>query len=317
MKQKGFIQIPILILIIAGVLALGGASYFGVKQYQKYKAGKINEQKIAQEGQQQKDTEFEKLKQEIEALKTEKPDTKKQNIIKENPLPKLPPLPEFPKSNTDDITSIIKKWRSRVAFIDCKIIFEGNNMGEQFGSAYMWGTDQDSGVPILLTNYHVIDVTIHYLDGTPSTMTGTPSSCNVKIPGDSQFATVYNEPGAFYGYKEKDVGLVTIKNPTPYMKTVVQNIWYGNCTKKAELGEKILILGYPGIGDQNDVTVTDGIISGYDGNYYITSAKVEQGNSGGIAVSIKNNCYLGIPTFVKKGQVESLARILDVKAIFP
>lgn len=32
--KKGFIQIPLLIAIIAGVLVLGGGGYFGVKQYQ-------------------------------------------------------------------------------------------------------------------------------------------------------------------------------------------------------------------------------------------------------------------------------------------
>ena len=35
-NQRGFIQIPILIAIIAGVLVFGGASYVGVKQYQNH-----------------------------------------------------------------------------------------------------------------------------------------------------------------------------------------------------------------------------------------------------------------------------------------
>ncbi len=63
------------------------------------------------------------------------------------------------------------------------------------------------------------------------------------------------------------------------------------------------------------MTVTEGIISGFDENYFITSAKVEQGNSGGAAISLKNNCYLGTPTFSTKGNLESLARILDVKVL--
>ena len=72
-------------------------------------------------------------------------------------------------------------------------------------------------------------------------------------------------------------------------------------------------MGYPSIGSQTDITATEGIISGYDGNYYVTSAKVERGNSGGAAVALKDNCYLGIPTFVQVGDIESLARILDAR----
>ncbi|MFA6136159.1 MAG: hypothetical protein WC705_02270 [Candidatus Paceibacterota bacterium] len=35
-SQKGFIQIPLLIAIITGILAIGGISYFGVEQYRNY-----------------------------------------------------------------------------------------------------------------------------------------------------------------------------------------------------------------------------------------------------------------------------------------
>ena len=63
---------------------------------------------------------------------------------------------------------------------------------------------------------------------------------------------------------------------------------------------------------RTDVTATEGIISGFDGDYYITSAKVEHGNSGGAAILVKESCELGIPTFVQTGSIESLARILDL-----
>ena len=43
-NNKGFIQIPILIAIIAGLLAISGAGYFGVKQYQNYQAGNRGQQ---------------------------------------------------------------------------------------------------------------------------------------------------------------------------------------------------------------------------------------------------------------------------------
>ncbi|MBI3335068.1 MAG: hypothetical protein HY001_01040 [Candidatus Portnoybacteria bacterium] len=76
--QKGFIQIPLLIAIIAGVLVLGGAGYFGVKQYQNYQTERTEQKKQeettrkAEEEQRQKLQELlEEAKQEIEGLKQE------------------------------------------------------------------------------------------------------------------------------------------------------------------------------------------------------------------------------------------------------
>ena len=80
------------------------------------------------------------------------------------------------------------------------------------------------------------------------------------------------------------------------------------------IGDHISVLGYPGIGGDS-LTVTDGIISGFEfrsGERYIkTSAKIDQGNSGGIAI-MDSGCIVGIPTYVKT-QIESLGRILDLK----
>ena len=88
------------------------------------------------------------------------------------------------------------------------------------------------------------------------------------------------------------------------------------CTRKPSVGDSVVILGYPSIGSRTSVTATEGIIAGYDGNYFITSAKVEQGNSGGAAILVKDNCLLGIPTFAQVGKVESLARILDIGTVY-
>ena len=80
------------------------------------------------------------------------------------------------------------------------------------------------------------------------------------------------------------------------------------------IGDHISVLGYPGIGGES-LTVTDGIVSGFEfrsGERYVkTSAKIDQGNSGGIAI-MDSGCIVGIPTYVKT-QIESLGRILDLK----
>ena len=111
--------------------------------------------------------------------------------------------------------------------------------------------------------------------------------------------------------KEYDLGYIYINNPSDYFKNLTSS-FPTLCSQKPSLGDEIVVLGYPSIGSKNNLTATEGIVSGFDGNYFITSAKVEQGNSGGAAILLKDNCLLGIPTFVTLGKVESLARILDI-----
>lgn len=87
--------------------------------------------------------------------------------------------------------------------------------------------------------------------------------------------------------------------------------------REVQIGQKIFILGYPLIGGEN-VTVTDGIISGFDGqlNQFIkTSAKISFGNSGGIAVTQDEGCLVGIPTKISIGPAESLGQVLSLSFI--
>lgn len=48
-NQKGFIQIPLLIAIIAGVLVLGSGGYWGIQKYKNYQVRKIEQERITQE----------------------------------------------------------------------------------------------------------------------------------------------------------------------------------------------------------------------------------------------------------------------------
>ena len=59
---------------------------------------------------------------------------------------------------------------------------------------------------------------------------------------------------------------------------------------------------------------TEGIISNtvssFD-NYFVSSAKIEQGNSGGGAFLKSGNCLAGMPTYVQVGAIESLGRLME------
>jgi hypothetical protein len=87
------------------------------------------------------------------------------------------------------------------------------------------------------------------------------------------------------------------------------------CSDDVVVGDKLVVLGYPAIGTRDGITATEGIISGIEDEYYVTSAKIDHGNSGGAAILIKNDCYLGIPTWSDSGSFESLGRILKAEFV--
>ncbi len=83
------------------------------------------------------------------------------------------------------------------------------------------------------------------------------------------------------------------------------------CNKNdVNFGDKVFVLGYPGIGG-NTITVTEGIVSGFEPGYIKTSAKIDHGNSGGLALHY-SGCTLGIATFASTGEIESLGYLIDL-----
>lgn len=115
-NQKGFIQIPLLIAIIAGVLVLGGGGYISVKQYQNHQT------EIAKENNQATSTselsEVERLRQEVEQLKQQQSSPKTQSSTPV-PTPKQEvvnpaPAKRIALSNSD----IIKKIKPAAVYIE-------------------------------------------------------------------------------------------------------------------------------------------------------------------------------------------------------
>ena len=146
-----------------------------------------------------------------------------------------------------------------------------------------------------LTNEHVF-----MLDDLP------PTVCELWVNGSSFL--IDNSIGLrpFYGGYD-DIGYIRVDNPDNNLVQITNpNI---KVCKKVEIGDKLVILGYPGIGSQESITATEGIVSGIESNYYVTSAKIEHGNSGGAAILLKDDCYLGIPSSSIAGEIESMGRI--------
>lgn len=302
-NQNGFIQIPLLITLIIGFVALSGGVYFGVRQYTNYQIEK------------------EKLNLEVEKLRAEKANTElkskeqsnKGTINKASSTPKIIPVntvtPQPSQSIQLSLSAIIKQWRPIVASIECQVNdndgrvlakWGGSGILQGYTSSWLGGTGAGY---VILTNKHVLAVP--YLNKEYA-----PSFCQVRFP-DSSFISV-SDP-KINGNPNQDIATLLITNPNTYLTNIKTRPI--DCVGRAEIGEKVLILGYPGIGSQGDITATEGIISGYDGIYDITSAKIDHGNSGGVAILTDKNCYIGIPSYATTGSIESLGRILDLPAL--
>ncbi len=201
------------------------------------------------------------------------------------------------KATSPDLAAIIKQWRPSIAAVKCEWVRPGTTATSR-GSGVLF---LSSGVPTLITNRHVV------LAGG-----GLPDQCKINFPGDSN--SYIAAASAIRYSQSEDFAKIDFTAANAYVQNLATAAGK-RCTGPVTTGDSIIILGYPSIGSQTDVTATEGIISGYDSPHYITSAKVERGNSGGAAILAKENCYLGIPTFVDVGQIEALARILNQQVV--
>lgn len=191
---------------------------------------------------------------------------------------------------TADITSVITSWNTYVYEITCLFESTEGKLGKGRGSATL---ERVQGGVRFITNKHVLE---------------TPGAklieCDLAQPGsDVSFSIDAKDISV---NEENDIGYGPVK------EAVFGMLPWQKCSEAPVIGERVIILGYPGIGAKVSVTATEGIISGFDSDYYTTSAKIEKGNSGGAAIDIKRNCFLGLPTLVFAGKIESLARILPV-----
>ena len=199
-----------------------------------------------------------------------------------------------------DLSSIISSWRPRVALIKCQWVFSNGTAVSGTGTGVLF-YGATTGAK-LITNGHVV------------TYQGYgPSRCTIKFPDDAKLYEA-DDTAITPAVGGIDAAFMDIASPSPYLKSLALAS-ANRCASAPAVGDGIVILGYPSIGSTTDITATEGIVAGTDGDYLITSAKVERGNSGGAAILSKNNCYLGIPSFVDLGSIEALARILDQKVI--
>jgi len=261
------------------------------------------EREIEKEKQEEQSSEVEKLKEEIEALKKQKEQTKLPSL-------KFPTLPETKTESDDYGKKVFNEWSKRIVQVTC---YYGSFTKKGSGTIFY---KQSADAPFVVTNAHLIL---------------KENECMISVPSPIQDGKFYNyiafgvpnveDDFAFFFLTDEviEIGGVTQRpigdSPPPSTLTFTKNYKY--CSPEdVQIGDKVYILGFPTIGGSS-LTMTEGIISGIEDFFYKTSAKIDQGNSGGVAILGEKNCYLGIPTYAKLtyaklGGVESLGYILNL-----
>ena len=247
-SQKGFIQIPILIVIIFGVIAIGGAGYVGLEQYQKYQAKNIQQKSLSEVNKKigtPENLEFEKLKQEIEELKKQQSSSQVQISI---PTPKEKATNTIPiKPTALSNTEIIEQIKPAVVFIETT---EGSGSGMIIeANGYV------------LTNAHVL---------------WNVSVAKVKLSDGRSFS-------AEVIGRDEIVDLAILK----IVGDNFPKVTFGNSDNVIQ-GDDVFTLGYPfGLeGDVSfkEGTISRRI-NNNDAMYLETSAEIHPGNSGGPLVN--------------------------------
>ena len=202
-------------------------------------------------------------------------------------------------------SAVFAEWAKRVVKIRCK---EGDNEFEGSG-ALLFKEGDDS--PFVVSNAHVVASgrVCTVLVEAPDNKTYEYKSFSL-IPNEKYDLALVFLDGTLKG---EEVAGPLKGAPAARELTFSKN--YAYCSENdVNAGDKVYILGYPAIGGST-LTITEGIISGSEGVYYKTSAKIGEGNSGGVAILARKNCYIGIPTEALVGRVESLGYILNLTII--
>lgn len=206
-------------------------------------------------------------------------------------------------NGSDDLPSeTLEKIMAGVVYVACSV--RGSDLISA-GSGFVLGQSGNPEV-FVVTNAHVIQNNIALNE--PLCFVSFPQKPNYSV-GDDYFY----EGVVLRKILKGSVDLAVLKLGSQKSKSSVAPIPFvpsATCPQSdIKIGDKITLIGYPDFGGLS-LTVTDGIISGIEnGPIYKTSAKIDQGNSGGLAFHNKRKCVVGIPTWAQAGAFEGLGYI--------
>ncbi len=210
-------------------------------------------------------SEIDALKNEVEGLKQRPPQTVVQGAS-----------PSAPKSNDTDYSVIVSEWQDRVAKVICDWNYpDGSLIQSAQASGLLW--KYKSAGTALITNRHVVDENGYGANqcrvGVYGKGSRLISNTGILVGSNEDFAVI--KLGSEYSLPDSP------SNSDGGSFDAIASQHGKACTDQVNIGDKLIVLGYPAIGTQGGITVTEGIVSGFEGNYYVTSAKIDHGNSGG------------------------------------
>jgi hypothetical protein len=330
------------LFIVIFLLVAGGAAYFGSNQYWNYQSQKVEKERLTEErlAEEKLAAENEKLllEKEREAEKAEQDlkieELKKQvNSLKDR---QAESANEQQPDQSNEITS-----DDLQPYLDGIVLVRCNNSK---GSGTLW---KFGGQYSLLTNYHVVKTP--YSDGRCDVMLLDRTTGNLKGA-----YTVYSSTAKEWNIYT-DIALLELSrsaswdavmsSPSAEISSLNFKISsIPNCQNKMPIGAPVVVIGYPAFGEkqyttqaggeslsgeQSNLIVSNGVISGYDStvvqpigdlpypNYFI-SAKIDSGNSGGMAFSktVNGLCILGLPTWLTLGNYETQGLVQNIQNVF-
>lgn len=311
-------QSPALLLVV--VLALGIGGYF---VYSDYSEKFLETQRELRETKEQlsefRSSTTEALtsqQDELEEKDEELARVKQQERLLQNTVSEL----QTQQQNQQQVAQTSGSSLGNIAPAVVKVVCSRDARSDrlQSGSGTLFrahGSDAPYAPYFVQTNLHVV-----------TTTDGSTANCVIALyPDSSSSSSLFFFRSSSYRFYDTDTDLAYIK-PEPVddhpqsgsadiLNTYALSDRLGRLCGSVEIGNRVSVLGFPGIGGST-LTVTDGIISGFETfggiRYLKTSAKIDQGNSGGLVVKENDGCILGVPTFAQSGSIESIGRILDL-----
>ena len=212
------------------------------------------------------------------------------------------PPPVISSKENYKLEDVVKAWRPYTVRVTCITLdSNGNKKSYSDGSGFL--TIDPSKGPTIFTNKHVFYTT----NGASS------DYCDIYFPESKEVVKV-EKKDRYVSSKGYDRGTLVITQPSEYVSNLVKNkkITVNDCIRaNAESTDDIVIMGYPMGKPKDDISYAQGKIDGYQDKYFVSTATIVSGYSGGVAVSLKDNCYLGIPTYSQKDDL-SKSLILDI-----
>jgi S1-C subfamily serine protease len=323
----------LLVGLIILLFAVGGVAYGGYKLYQKVLATEKSQKEILAI------RDAERLLKEAEANRLIEMQAAELSLTKEE-LEKTKTNAQKTTAEVQSLTQTLKEQSKAqkdtvISSGDVSLYVTGvvqvicsGQQGITSGSGSLFTFKEVQHA--VLTNYHVVK---------------DASRCVVVMTNTANTQTgVFSLKSSIYTYNTNtDEAVLEIGTSLSSVSVPIDNYNYAlsnvkKCMSPLPVGTPVVIIGFPAyakrdstvtidsIGTVNAVfrTTTNGIISGYDTsgigapNYFV-SAKIDNGNSGGMALAKDSNglCLLGLPTWLTVGNYETQGLVQNIINVLP